>query len=178
MRSSFKLSSGYSIPAVGLGTWQSKPNEVERAVTVALQNGYHHIDAAAIYGNEEEVGRGIKASGVPREDIFVTSKIWNTHHRPDMVVKALNKTLKDLQIEYLDLYLIHWPVAFAAGDNSFPCDPDTDEFLLDDVPLKDTWRAMEKLVKEGKVRSIGVSNFTKEKLADLLTLYVLLIVIF
>ncbi|KAK9479746.1 aldo/keto reductase [Lipomyces japonicus] len=169
------LNSGYKLPAVGLGTWQSQPNEVERAVDVALKAGYRHIDAALVYGNEQEVGRGIKSSAVPRSEIFVTSKLWNTSHRPADVIKAVDRSLADLQLEYLDLYLIHWPVAFVpvgqdVAANLFPTDPVTDEFLIDNVPIADTWRALEQLVADGKVRSIGVSNFSVEKLQQLLSI--------
>ncbi|KAJ9245773.1 hypothetical protein DTO169E5_492 [Paecilomyces variotii] len=157
----FKLNSGHEIPAVGLGTWLSKPNEVEDAVEVALRAGYRHIDAAAVYQNEAEVGRGWKKSGVPREQIFITSKLWNSHHHPDHVEEGLNKTLKDLQTDYLDLYLIHWPIAFEHSDETlFPIDPVTKRFRLADIPISDTWAALEKLVKAGKIRSIGISNFT------------------
>ncbi|KAJ9363461.1 aldo/keto reductase family protein [Paecilomyces variotii] len=157
----FKLNSGHEIPAVGLGTWLSKPNEVEDAVEVALRAGYRHIDAAAVYQNEAEVGRGWKKSGVPREQIFITSKLWNSHHHPDHVEEGLNKTLKDLQTDYLDLYLIHWPIAFEHSDETlFPIDPVTKRFRLADIPVSDTWAALEKLVKAGKIRSIGISNFT------------------
>ncbi|KAL1959913.1 hypothetical protein VTO42DRAFT_581 [Malbranchea cinnamomea] len=169
-KATFTLNSGYKIPAIGLGTWQSKPNEVAKAVEVALKAGYRHIDGAAIYQNEVEVGQGIRASGVPREEIFITSKLWNNSHRAADVERALDKTLKDLGVSYLDLYLIHWPVAFAPGDEFFPRDPETGIIKLDhEVTIQETWRAMEALVKKGKVRSIGVSNFTKERIEEILS---------
>ncbi|KAI9035724.1 aldo/keto reductase family protein [Aspergillus affinis] len=165
----FKLNTGYEIPAVGLGTWQSKPNEVKQAVAAALKGGYRHIDAASVYGNEREVGDGLKASGVPREEIFLTSKLWNTDHDPENVEAAVDRSLSDLQTDYLDLYLIHWPVAFHHSLTTVqPVDEKTGLIDVIDVPIQDTWTAMEALVAKGKVRSIGVSNFTKEKIEELL----------
>lgn len=109
----FTLNTGTKIPAVGFGTWQAAPHEVERAVETALCEGYRHIDCAAIYRNETEVGQGIRNSGVPREEIFLTSKLWNTKHAPEDVEAAVDKSLKDLGFEYLDLYLMHWHVYVA-----------------------------------------------------------------
>lgn len=105
----FTLNTGAKIPAVGFGTWQAKPMEVENAVEIALKQGYRHIDCAAIYRNETEVGNGIRKSGLTRSEIFVTGKLWNTKHAPGDVEAALDKSLKDLGLEYLDLYLMHWP---------------------------------------------------------------------
>ncbi|KAE8146732.1 Aldo/keto reductase [Aspergillus avenaceus] len=165
----FKLNTGYEIPALGLGTWQSKPHEVEHAVAEALKHGYRHIDAAAVYLNEREVGNGIKTSGVPREEIFLTSKLWNTHHDPENVEAAVDKSLSDLQTDYLDLYLIHWPVAFRHSTTTTqPVDEETNLIDVIDVPIKDTWGALEALVAKGKIRSIGVSNFTRGKIEILL----------
>ncbi|KAI9899134.1 hypothetical protein N3K66_005595 [Trichothecium roseum] len=170
----FKLNSGYEIPAIGLGTWQSKPNEVARAVEHALRHGYRHIDAAAVYDNEQEVGAGILASGVPRSEVFLTSKLWNTHHAAADVEDAVDESLRDLGTDYLDLYLVHWPVSFPRpkaeeGRVRFPIDREGDGGVhVVDVPLRETWGAMEALVRKGKVRSIGVSNFTREKCEEIL----------
>lgn len=147
---------------------QAAPLEVEIAVETALRCGYRHIDCAAIYRNEVEVGNGIKNSGVKREEIFITSKLWNTCHEQENVESALDKTLKDLGTSYLDLYLMHWPVAFVAGSKFFPLDPDTGVFRLSDIPVSETYGAMEKLLSTGKVKAIGVSNFNIAHLSNLL----------
>ncbi|OKL58806.1 hypothetical protein UA08_05739 [Talaromyces atroroseus] len=132
------------LPADGNLLFKTKPLEVENAVETALRKGYRHIDCAAIYRNEVEVGNRIKNSGVPREDIFITSKLWNTAHSPEDVEPALDQTLKDLGVGYLDLYLMHWPVAFKSGGKLFPLNSEG-IFQLSDVGPATTYKAMEKL---------------------------------
>ncbi|KAJ6024353.1 hypothetical protein N7540_005150 [Penicillium herquei] len=163
----FKLNTGTQIPAVGLGTWRSEPGEVRKAVSFALKNGYSHIDAALIYGNEHEVGQGIKDSGVPRENIFITSKLWNTHH-PN-AAEGLQKTLDALGTDYLDLYLIHWPVRLVPNESSalFPVNPDGTRSVDRSWDQSETWRQMEELYKAGKVKAIGVANWSIPYLEEL-----------
>mgnify|MGYP006280418809 CR=1 FL=1 len=155
---------------MGLGTWKSAPGDVYEAVKTALETGYRHIDCAPIYGNEPEVGRGlaesIDAGVVDREDVWITSKLWNDAHAPEDVRPALEETLDDLRLETLDLYLMHWPVALTPGTD-MPSDP-SDFVSLDEVPLAETWAAMEELVDAGLVRHIGVSNFNVPKLRSLM----------
>lgn len=161
-----KLNTGATIPQLGLGTWQSSPEDVYDAVLTALHTGYRHIDTAFIYGNEKEVGKAIRDSGVPREDIFVTTKLWNDSHRPELVEKALETSLKNLDIGYIDLWLMHWPIAHVPGKGPFPKDENGKVLIDHDVKVSDTYAAMEKLVGD-KVRAIGVSNFSVRKLEEL-----------
>lgn len=166
-----KFNNGNSIPVLGLGTWKSEKNLVGDAIKFAITKaGYRHIDCASIYGNEQEIGKALKETfnSVKREELFITSKLWNAEHRPEDVEKACKKTLTDLNIEYLDLYLMHWGIAFKKSDNLEPLGKDG-KIVTDNVPVQATWQAMEKLIKKGLVKSIGVANFTGPMLVDLLT---------
>lgn len=161
---------GDTLPAIGLGTWKADPGEVGQAVEAALQTGYRHIDCAAIYGNEAEVGEALQRvfsrGEIRREDVHITSKLWNNAHLKDDVVPALKKTLSDLRLDYLDLYLIHWPVAFRSGLEGFP-EGESDLLTPDQAPVGETWAAMLEARDEGLTRHAGVSNFSARKLDGL-----------
>ncbi|TCD66857.1 hypothetical protein EIP91_000811 [Steccherinum ochraceum] len=155
------LPSGDKMPVIALGVYLSKPGEVGAAVKTALKTGYRHIDGAWAYGNEEEVGKAIKESGVPREDIFITSKLWNYFHAPEDVEEALDDSLKRLGTSYVDLYLIHWPLAFHKEAKTEL----NKELTANAYP---TWKKLEEMLDKGKVRNIGLSNFTIKGMEKLL----------
>jgi 2,5-diketo-D-gluconate reductase A len=139
------LNDGSSIPQVGLGVWQTPPDDTERAAVTALEAGYRHIDTAAAYGNERGVGQAVANSGLPREDVFITTKLWNADQGYDTTLKAFDASMSRLGVDYLDLYLIHWPM------------PSRNTFV-------DTFKAFSRLRDERRIRSIGVSNFEPEHL--------------
>jgi diketogulonate reductase-like aldo/keto reductase len=147
LSSTYTLNNGVGIPMVGLGVFRSTPGkETERAVRWALELGYRHVDTAALYGNERDVGRAVKDSGIPRDRIFVTTKVWNSDQGYESALKAFDASRAKLGMDVVDLYLVHWPVK--------------GRFL-------ETWRALEKLYADGKVRAIGVSNFLVHHLEEL-----------
>ncbi|XP_066297221.1 aldo-keto reductase family 1 member B1-like [Branchiostoma lanceolatum] len=164
---SVRLPSGVKMPVLGLGTWKSKPGEVTEAVKAAIDAGYRHIDCAFLYGNENEVGAGLKAKFdegvVKREDMFITSKLWNNFHHPDDVEEAVKKSLTGLGLDYLDLYLIHFPMAYKRGPDLRPEDADG-KTIGADIPVTDTWKALEACVESGLLRNIGLSNFNSKQI--------------
>jgi methylglyoxal/glyoxal reductase len=148
VRSTVELRNGVKMPVLGLGVWQSAPGEETRsAVAEALATGYRHVDTARAYRNEGDVGAAIRDSGIPRGEVFVTTKLWNADHGYDKALRAIDHSLESLGMEQVDLYLVHWPV----------------EGLR-----RDTWRAMEKILGDGKARAVGVSNYTARHLDELL----------
>jgi alcohol dehydrogenase (NADP+) len=163
------FANGDKMPSLGLGTWRSKPNEVYEAVLHAIKVGYRHIDCAYVYKNENEIGNAVKdaiSEGlVKREDLWITSKLWNDSHLPKDVLPAIKNSLKDLKLDYLDLYLVHWPIAIKKGVD-FPSE--AKDFLSSiQAPISATWKEMEKLQQSGLSRHIGVSNFNSAKIEEL-----------
>ncbi|GJN72311.1 H/ACA snoRNP pseudouridylase subunit [Purpureocillium lilacinum] len=168
----FKLNTGAEMPAVGFGTWQSKPGEVQAAVSYALQNGYRLVDCAYCYGNEDEVGQGLKeafgSGAVKRDDVFIMTKAWATYNT--RIEEGLDKSLKSLGLDYVDLYLIHWPVLLNPDGNhdKFPTLPDGSRDVVRDWNHVEAWKQMEALLSTGKVKAIGVCNYSKRYLEELL----------
>ena len=180
MEQTLSVSADLKMPVVGLGLWKLDPRQSRELIVAAVEAGYRHLDSACDYGNEAAVGDGI-ASAIKkglcrREDLWITSKLWNTYHDPKHVRPALERSLSDLQLDYLDLYMIHFPIAlsFVPFETRYPAgwffDPDATEPRMKPVriPLADTWGAMEELVRAGLVRSIGVCNYSTALLRDLL----------
>jgi len=177
--SSLQLATGRMMPLMGLGTWQIPKDQCEQLVFEAIQSGYRLIDAACDYGNEVEVGLGIKkaiqAGFVTREELFVTSKLWNTYHREEHVRKACEKSLSDLGLTYLDLYLIHFPISqkFVPFEERYPpewiFDLKNPSVVEDPVPYQETWKAMEALVFLGLVKDIGVCNIGTAMIREVLS---------
>ena len=152
----FTLTGGVKIPVIGFGTWQAQDGEIATAaVSAALKAGYRHIDTAAIYRNEESVGKAIRESGIAREEIFVTTKLWNKCRTYELAYEAFERSISKLGLDYVDLYLIHWPASPAQYEN------------FEQMNL-DTWRAMTELYKAGRIKAIGVSNFMPHHLAALM----------
>jgi len=155
LKDTVKLQNGYEIPCLGYGTYKVSGEEAVAVIKTAISAGYRHIDTATFYGNEVEVGQAIRECGVPREDLFITSKVWKTERGYEKTKASFLKTLEDMQLDYLDLYLIHWPASFCQYEN------------WEEINLE-TWRAMTELYKEGKIKAIGVSNFLPHHLTALL----------
>ena len=146
-----RLSNGINMPIVGLGTWRSSKEDTYNAVLSALKAGYRHIDTAMIYGNEEAVGKALKDSGIPREKLFITTKLWNSDQGYEATKIAFNQSLQNLGLEYIDLYLIHWFKGYELAIESY--------------------KAMEELYEAGYIKAIGVSNFNLQELKELLFFY-------
>ncbi|XP_078664287.1 aldo-keto reductase family 1 member A1-A-like isoform X2 [Branchiostoma floridae x Branchiostoma belcheri] len=174
------LRTGAQMPLLGLGTgpgsvgtWQTSTEPIYEAVKAAIDVGYRHIDTAESYADEKAVGRALRekiGSAVQRKDLFITSKLWNTRHHPDDVLPACQRSLSDLGLDYLDLYLMHFPVAWVRGEVYYPKDENGRAILCTpDIHFMDTWKAMENLVDAGLVKAIGVSNFNISQMEEVLT---------
>ncbi len=154
-KDTFRLANGVEIPCIGFGTWQTPEGETAvQAVRCAIEAGYIHIDTAQAYGNEASVGEAIRLSGVPREELFITTKLWNTKHSYDLTMSSFEESMDKLGLDYLDLFLIHWPNPIHFRDNW-------------EQANAESWRAMEELVDAGRIRAIGVSNFLPHHLEAL-----------
>lgn len=156
LQDTYTLNNGVKIPIIGFGTWQTPDGQVaKKSVLAALNAGYRHIDTAKAYGNEDSVGEAIQQSGINRHDLFITTKLWNSDHGYENTKKAIDQSLLDLKLDYLDMYLIHWPNPANMRDHWAELN-------------SESWRAMEEAVKAGKIRAIGVSNFRKRHLDALM----------
>lgn len=152
----YKLPNGVGIPCIGFGTWQTPDGDVAvRSVAAAIEAGYRHIDTAQAYGNEESVGKGIRESGIDRKDLFVTTKLWNTNHSYKLTMRTFEESMNKLGLDYLDLFLIHWPNPIAFRDHWQEANAES-------------WKAMEELYEAGKIRAIGVSNFRPHHIEEIL----------
>lgn len=181
MQTTITLNTGAKLPSVGLGFWKVEKPKVADLVQAAVQTGYRHFDCACDYGNESQVGDGLQkalSEGLcNREDLWITSKLWNSYHATEHVRPALEKTLADLRLDYLDLYLVHFPIStkFVPFEKRYPpewfFDPDAAEPKIEyePIPMSETWRAMETLVESGLVKNIGLCNVNCQMLRDILT---------
>ena len=152
----YKLSNGVGIPCIGFETWQTPDGDVAvRSVAAAIEAGYRHIDTAQAYGNEESVGKGIRESGIDRKDLFVTTKLWNSNHSYKLTMRTFEESMNKLGLDYLDLFLIHWPNPIAFRDHWQEANAES-------------WKAMEELYEAGKIRAIGVSNFRPHHIEEIL----------
>nr|CDS26969.2 aldo keto reductase family 1 member B4 [Hymenolepis microstoma] len=166
------LNNGYEIPQLAYGTYDVAKNDVPNALKAAFGAGYRHFDCAMLYGNEKEVGQAIadsmKEYNLKREDIFITSKLWSDRNDPKKIKRSCEESLKDLGLEYLDLYLVHWPVSFHFEDGVGFYFNVPKTLVYDNIKIEDTWREMEKLVQAGLTKSVGVSNFNKRQLEHII----------
>jgi len=174
----FALNTGTNIPAVGFGTWKIPPGKAKETIQKALELGYRHFDCALEYGNQEEIGDAlhelIESHQISRGDLFITSKLWNTHHKRHGAYDDLSQTLRQLKLHHLDLWLMHWPLSFVCGprrgdDTTASAKDQNGKVMLDETSIFETWKAMEEMYKDGKARAIGVSNFPLRLLDQLLT---------
>jgi len=167
------LNTGAKMPTLGMGTWHHGPREeIDSALRFSIKNGYRHIDCAKVYLNEKEVGEVFKDiidKEVPREELFIIGKLWGTDHHPDDVEPAIRQSLADLNLDYFDAYLIHWPTPFVKdGDQMWPKDEEGHFRLAEEIEPLDTWKAMEKLVEKGLTRALGLSNFNSQQMRILI----------